>query len=240
MSRLKEPKAVLFDFYATLLDVKTDEDDPRVWDGVAGYVSQTAGPVDSWALRHAYESRLRRQLSTSAEQYPEVQVTDAMRDALAETCGHLPVPVDPILGVFRSLSMRRFRVFPDTVSVLEHLRQRYRLGLVCDGQRVFFDDELDRAGLSTMFEVVVCSSDHPFHKPDARMFQLALEVLDLAPGDTVYVGDSLDRDIVGCKRAGMNGILLDRGGNYSGPPDTKFAPDAVIGSLSDLRYLFPQ
>lgn len=241
MSRLKEPKAVLFDFYATLIDIKTDDDDQRVWDGVAGYVSQTAGPVDSGALRHAYESRLRLQLSTSAERHPEVQVTDAMRDALLEMNEHVPGSVvDPVVRVFRSLSMRRFRTFSDTIPVLEHLRKRYRLGLVCDGQRVFFQDELDRAGLSAMFEVVVCSSDHPFHKPDVRMFQIALDVLGLAPGDTVHVGDSLDRDMVGCRRAGLTGILLDRGGNYSGPPDKTDGPHVVIGSLSDLRYLFSQ
>lgn len=241
MSRLKEPKAVLFDFYATLIDVKTDEFDQRVWDGVAGYVSQRVGPVDSLALQHSYESRLRLQLSTSAEQHPEVRVTDAMRDALSETCGHLPGPVvDPVVRAFRSLSMRRFRIFSDTIPVLEYLRKRYRLGLVCDGQRVFFQDELDRAGLSAMFEVVVCSSDHPFHKPDVRMFQIALDSLGVAPADTVYVGDSLDRDMVGCRRAGMKGILLDRGGNYSGPPDKTVGPDVVIGSLSDLRYLFSQ
>ncbi len=38
----------------------------------------------------------------------------------------------------------------------------------------------------------------------------------------------------------MKGILLDRGGNYSGPPDKTVGPDVVIGSLSDLRYLFSQ
>lgn len=65
-------------------------------------------------------------------------------------------------------------------------------------------------------------------KPDARIFRLALDVLDLAPEQVWFVGDMPAIDVVGARRAGLRPVLLDplelhHGGGYD-----------RVGSLAEL------
>jgi putative hydrolase of the HAD superfamily len=47
------------------------------------------------------------------------------------------------------------------------------------------------------------------------------------------VGDSLERDIAGARRAGLRAVWLDRTGD--GTRDGAIVPDARIGTLGELR-----
>jgi putative hydrolase of the HAD superfamily len=46
-------------------------------------------------------------------------------------------------------------------------------------------------------------------KPDPRIFQIALDTLDVAPEDAWYVGDTPGVDVVGARRAGIRPVLMD-------------------------------
>lgn len=46
-------------------------------------------------------------------------------------------------------------------------------------------------------------------KPDPRIFDIALESLDLTSGEVWYVGDTPAFDVVGARRAGIRPILMD-------------------------------
>ena len=48
-------------------------------------------------------------------------------------------------------------------------------------------------------------------KPDARIFELALEQLELDAEDVLYVGDSLSHDRAGCLAAGISFCHYCRG-----------------------------
>ena len=63
---------------------------------------------------------------------------------------------------------------------------------------------------------------------------LALEALAASPSETVMVGDSLTRDILGAQRAGLKGIWLNRSGGDSA---NQVTPDVQITSLSQLHEL---
>jgi len=56
---------------------------------------------------------------------------------------------------------------------------------------------------------VVDSGGVGVEKPDPRIFEHALEVLDLPPHDAWYVGDTPAFDVVGAQRAGLRPILMD-------------------------------
>jgi putative hydrolase of the HAD superfamily len=46
-------------------------------------------------------------------------------------------------------------------------------------------------------------------KPDPRIFDFALEYLEVDAADVWYVGDTPAFDVVGARRAGMRPILMD-------------------------------
>jgi putative hydrolase of the HAD superfamily len=92
-----------------------------------------------------------------------------------------------------------------------------RLGIVSNSDgRV--DQALSAAGLREYFDVVIDSSIFGTEKPDPAIFRAALEALDVAPEDALYVGDVYDVDVVGARAAGMEAVLLTSGGARQNPP----------------------
>jgi putative hydrolase of the HAD superfamily len=136
--------------------------------------------------------------------------------------------------LFRVLSILNFELYPDSLSTLQALQRHYRLGLVSDAQRVFSEPELQMTGLEPLMEVIIISSDHWFNKPDPRMFTMALDQLKLSASQTVYVGDSLPRDIFGAQQAGIYAVYLNRQ-HHTLDSKVDCRPQKMIHTLDELR-----
>jgi len=97
-----------------------------------------------------------------------------------------------------------------THEALERLRAAgLRLGVVSNSDgRV--EQALQAAGLRDYFDVVIDSSLAGIEKPDPRIFRLALDALNVEPGEALYVGDLYDVDVVGARAAGIEAVLLTR------------------------------
>jgi HAD superfamily hydrolase (TIGR01509 family) len=74
---------------------------------------------------------------------------------------------------------------------------------------------LVRCGVREGLEFVVDSQIEGVEKPDARLFQVALDKLGLAAERTVYVGDIRSVDEAGSRAAGMHFVLVDPFGDYA-------------------------
>ncbi|MEM6533291.1 MAG: HAD family hydrolase [Myxococcota bacterium] len=99
---------------------------------------------------------------------------------------------------------------PESKSVRRGLEKlELPLALVSNGSATGQRQKLERAGLDGLFESVVISGDSGVAKPDARAFTLALDALQVAPEDTLFVGDDYHRDIVGARRVGMHALWVN-------------------------------
>lgn len=97
-------------------------------------------------------------------------------------------------------------LYPEVVDALEQLRSDgYRLGIVSNG--VNQEKSTDALGIAEYFELIVGSAHVGFRKPMPQIYELALSLTDIAPGDAVMVGDNWTDDVGG---AGIRGIHLDR------------------------------
>jgi putative hydrolase of the HAD superfamily len=95
---------------------------------------------------------------------------------------------------------------PGCREALTELRARgLTLGIVSN-----FDRRLPRLleglAIAPLIDAVVLPSDAGAEKPDPRIFQLALERLGTPAAASVFVGDSVERDIAGARAAGMRAI----------------------------------
>ena len=89
-------------------------------------------------------------------------------------------------------------------TVKELFRRGYTLGIVSDLVGVHEVDEwLDRDGLRPYFKTVQQSSVCLIRKPHPAIYYYALEECGAEASETCYVGDNLNRDIVGAKAAGL-------------------------------------
>jgi len=67
---------------------------------------------------------------------------------------------------------------------------------------------LKELGFLNYIRKVVTSLDFGVEKPDPRIYQSALSLLELAPEEAIMIGDRIDTDILGAKEAGMKSIHL--------------------------------
>jgi putative hydrolase of the HAD superfamily len=228
-------KAVVFDFYQTIVEIKTDEKKIELWRVLASFLQYRGADVTAEDLRTLYFRTVEELLDRSAERHPEVDA-GAIFSALLEQTG-LAASADltcAIAQLFRSLSIEGFRLYPESREVLETLAGQYRLALVSDSQTLYLEPELRLTSLANLFEVVVSSSLLRYRKPDPRMFQTALSRMNLAPENVVYVGDSWERDMVGARNAGIQGIWVCRSANQLAEPRP-----FVLPVIADLRELLP-
>ena len=127
--------------------------------------------------------------------------------------------------------------FDDAIDTVEWLRASgCRLALLTNGSAQMQRSKIDRFALAGHFDTILIEGEVGFGKPDPRVYQRALELLDVAPGDTWMVGDNLEWDVAEPQRQGIYGIWLDVRGSGL-PQGHPVRPDRIIRKLSELREL---
>lgn len=99
---------------------------------------------------------------------------------------------------------------------------------------------LENLGLSEHFGVQIYSDEVRIRKPHPDMIRLATEALGVTPQEAWYVGDTLDRDVVAGRRAGVGAVVITRDRRTDHPPfRITDSPDLVLetpeGLLEPLR-----
>ena len=55
---------------------------------------------------------------------------------------------------------------------------------------------------------MIFSSDMGYKKPDHRIFNIALDRLDLKPGEVLSIGDTVENDIIAPQEIGMEALHI--------------------------------
>lgn len=126
-------------------------------------------------------------------------------------------------------------LFDDVMDALASLRAGVAFGLITNGAADTQRDKLRILGIEHYFGAIVISGEVGIAKPDAAVFQIALDKLRVEPGDAWHVGDSPGTDIAGAKAADMTAVWLNRSG--SALKDGEVKADYEIRSLADLPLL---
>jgi HAD superfamily hydrolase (TIGR01549 family) len=95
--------------------------------------------------------------------------------------------------------------------MLKSLGERYELGIITNILDKFMTKILDALGLGKKtFKYIVSVNNTQRSKPHEEPFLKALELCGLQPKECVYVGDSLTKDMVPAKKAGMKTIWVSK------------------------------
>lgn len=126
-------------------------------------------------------------------------------------------------------------------TIQELYRRGYTLGIISDlVGTVEVDEWLDHDGLRPYFKTVQQSSVTMIRKPHPAIYYHALEEAGVEAAQSCYVGDNLNRDIVGAKATGFG---LTVGVQYPGKKHQEVTaenrPDVFITHFSQLLDLFP-
>jgi putative hydrolase of the HAD superfamily len=97
------------------------------------------------------------------------------------------------------------------------------------------DADLARFGLLEFFPVRVYSCTAGVVKPHPAIYRQALDALDVAPAEAIFIGDRLTVDVAGPQKIGMRAVLV--ASPYRVEQDPEIQPDARIGSIGELPAL---
>jgi putative hydrolase of the HAD superfamily len=205
------PKAILFDFYGTLVDIETDERSVESWRVLSSFLRYRGGRAEAEELRDAYMRVVQARLDGSREAHPDVDVVDVFGETIAAAGVDRPRELAGIVAqLFRSLTVRHLSIYERGLEALRTLSATFKLGLVSDSQEAYILPELRAVGLEGMFATVIISSRYGYRKPDPRVFHHALTELGVSGSEAIYVGNSWDRDVVGAAAAGIPAVWLPR------------------------------
>ncbi len=226
-SKIQNVKAVLFDFGGTLDadGVTWRERFFRLW-GVEGE------DVARDRFDHAFYAADDALVGTLP---PTLPLADTV-GRLARGIGHGLGTADAALPVrvaarFCQDAREKLR---SSAELFERLSLRYRLGVVSN----FYGNlaaVCREAGIGSFLSAAVDSAVVGRSKPHAAIFHAALARLQVEPSESVFVGDSPERDMAGARGVGMRHVLL------AGCPEEAAAcccpHDLVIRRLAELEAL---
>lgn len=245
-STVKRYQAILFDLFNTVAIWQPERLPPFEWRGkttpsTMGILRETvekhvtAAPFEAFldALWETNDELGKRRTSDMRE-IPSIE-----RFALTlEKMGY-PSAFDT-RRVAEILSLRHMELLasaveiPDThVDFLRRVGDHYSLALVSN-----FDHSptarniLARDGAADYFDPIVISDDHGWRKPHPIIFTDTLNKLGVAAEDALYVGDSVEDDIVGAKGAGLDVAWVNSRGSEL-PPDSP-EPDYIVTAIPAL------
>jgi len=203
------PEAVLFDWGDTLIRFVYDEALVEAGHraGLAALERDDLPEVDRVAahFRERYEPLFWAPGTVEELEYPEL---------LRQLLGDFSVEVtDEELNHFLEAEHVAWdparQLAAHTPALLEALRERgLKLGLVSNA----FDPgwllhrDLEQMGLANRLDFAVFSSEVGKRKPHPAIFERALEALEVAAGDAVFVGDRLLEDVRGAGELGMTTV----------------------------------
>jgi putative hydrolase of the HAD superfamily len=234
-------QAILFDVNGTLIEINTEDGSVEIFRAAGHFLTYQGIDLRRYQVRDLYFQIMKEQQKASAEPYPEFDavgiwkkivcdnMTDYTRSLGVEKIEQLPLV---LAEMYRGISRRRLALYPHVTEVLDILRAKYKLAIVTDAQSCYAIAELNKAGILKYFDPIIVSGDFGYRKPDKRLFQAALDHIDVAAENAVYVGNDMHRDIYGAHNAGMTTVMFNSDQGTKEYRDAK--PDHTINDYREL------
>ncbi|OCX93830.1 MAG: phosphoglycolate phosphatase [Pseudomonas sp. CO183] len=124
-------------------------------------------------------------------------------------------------------------VYPGVRECLDWLREReVRLAIITNKPAQFIEPLLEEKGLAGYFQWLVGGDTLPQQKPDPAALFWVMDKAGVAPGESLFVGDSRN-DVRAAKAATVRCVALTYGYNH-GEPIADEQPALVLDDLREL------
>ncbi|MBI5356080.1 HAD family hydrolase [Candidatus Collierbacteria bacterium] len=132
---------------------------------------------------------------------------------------------------FKKIELDKFISKDDEIiQLISNLKKKYKVGMISNTHRSIARKKLEAIGLSLKeFNPLITTYELDVYKPDPAPFLKALEIASCSPEESVYIGDSVETDIMGAKAVGMKTILV-----WGKSPEA----DLSIPTIYDLAKYF--
>ena len=111
--------------------------------------------------------------------------------------------------IVASIYQKVIKLSPETIPLLTFLKKRgYKSGLITE---IRSDFKLKSLGIENFdFDVIVEVEKLGVAKPHSKPFLKALQEIDCKPEEALYIGNSIEKDVVGANKVGLISVLIGR------------------------------
>lgn len=140
------------------------------------------------------------------------------------------------LNVFFQDFIDSLALRPGAEKLLKHASEKFKLGLISNFTYApVVHASLRQLGINHFFNVIVVSEENGWRKPHKRIFEDALERLQVTAKDGIYIGDSPIEDIKGAADAGFKTVFVPS--NFYSLKDLHASgqkPDVIVEDLDEI------
>ena len=230
------PKAIIFDLDDTILDTTLSAD--RLWASAASHFADRAKLS---AEDFDNQMRVSREWFWSDPERNKAGRMDlykaragCIEHALSELSASDQALSVQIADWFTERRITAMQPFDGAIEAIKAIKQAgVGLALISNGKGETQREKVVRFELEPLFDCVILEGEFGIGKPDRRVFEHALNVLNVEPKDAWMVGDNLQWEVAAPQALGMKGIWVDwrRAGL---PKGCDIEPDRIIHSIAEL------
>ena len=240
-NEVKRFKAIFFDFGGTLMCAESDNvAHSHMMKEVIQKYNLPTSPQD---MVTKYNSFLFTKEMTLQDTDPEEKSFTPLRESTKKAFKGVleEYDIQPSKEDFQWFSKSFFenhkkyiKLFPETLLILRELKNTdLHLGIISDIDNDFQEFQFKVFGISEMFDSITTSEEVQIYKPKEKIFQIALNKAGCQGKESIIIGDSYKKDIVGGKNMGMTTIWINK---FSGDDADMDKADFVV---KDLKEIFP-
>jgi HAD superfamily hydrolase (TIGR01549 family) len=144
--------------------------------------------------------------------------------------------VKAALNVFFQDFIDKLELREGAKKLIRQTQQRCKVALISNFTHApVIYKSLRKMRISEFFNVVVVSEEVGWRKPNAKIFQDALNRLQIKACEAVYIGDSPNEDIKGAKQAGLKTVFVPSQFNMlKDLQESQHTPDYIAKDLPSI------
>ena len=137
-------------------------------------------------------------------------------------------------ALYMKLHNERIRPMDGAIEALDRMQELgLHLAVVTNGIAETQREKIERFGLTERFEFIFIDTEIGYSKPDPRIFEYALEKMQLSPDEVWMIGDNIRWDVGGPQALGMTGVWINSK-NVVIPDGFEIVPDLHCDSLLEV------
>jgi len=241
----KKYKAIFFDFGGTLMCAESDNvAHIHMMKEVIQRYNLSASPED---MVTKYNSYLFTKEMTLLDTDPEEKSFTPLRESTKKAFKGVLTEynIQPSKEDFQWFGKSFFenhkkhiKLFPKTLPILRKLKKtNLHVGIISDIDKDFQEFQFKIFGISEIFDSITTSEEVQSYKPESKIFQVALNKAGCRGEESIIIGDSYKKDIVGGKNMGMTTIWLNK---FSGNNANNDKADFIVKDLKDISPILKE
>ena len=236
----KKYKAIFFDFGGTLMDVESDN--IAHLNMMKEVIQKYNLPASPNEMVTKYNSFLFTKEMTLLDINPKDKSFKPLRESSKKAFRGVLTKynIEPsqkdfqwFKKIFFENHKKYVKLFPETFKIIKQIKNNdsIHMGIISDVDNDFQDFQFKVFGISKLFDSITTSEEVQIYKPEAKIFQVALNKAGCRGEESIIIGDSYKKDIVGGKNIGMTTIWINK---FSEDNADRDKADFVVTYLKEI------